>query len=194
MRQLDRPKLPDARFHLGMIGVGEQRKRFDLALDVLAAVRRDGSAVPPAGQDQDALGVPVDLGPTARVRSTPAPSWPAIQNDPLLRGRVVFDAFGPDVATWLRRVGFLLSTSDDESFHLAPAEGMASRAVPVVRSWPGADTTFDPMWVHDDPAAMAASILATVEHDALAGGRCRGRDRRSMPATRSIGSRRGGPT
>ena len=83
-----------------------------------------------------------------------------VQRAPLLRGAVVFDDAGPDVAAWLRRVGFMLSTSDDESFHVAPAEGMASRAVPVVRHWPGAETIYDRRWIHRDPADMAAAIAA----------------------------------
>jgi glycosyltransferase involved in cell wall biosynthesis len=60
----------------------------------------------------------------------------------------------------LRRVGFMLSTSDDESFHVAPAEGMASRAVPVLRHWPGAETIYDTRWIHRGPAEMAAAIAA----------------------------------
>jgi len=63
------------------------------------------------------------------------------------------------VAEWLQKIGFLLSTSDDESFHLSPAEGMASRAVPVIRPWPGADEIYDPRWVVSGEAAMAARII-----------------------------------
>ena len=70
-----------------------------------------------------------------------------VQRSPLLRDAVVFDDAGPDVAAWLRRIGFVLSTSDDESFHVAPAEGMASGAVPVIRHWPGAETIYDPRWI-----------------------------------------------
>jgi Glycosyl transferases group 1 len=62
------------------------------------------------------------------------------------------------VPSWLRRIGFVLSTSDDESFHMAPAEGMASRAVPVIRHWPGAETIYDARWIKEDPAEMAASV------------------------------------
>jgi glycosyltransferase involved in cell wall biosynthesis len=72
----------------------------------------------------------------------------------------VFDDAGPDVPAWLRRIGFMLSTSDDESFHMAPAEGMASRAVPVIRHWPGAETIYDTRWIKETPAEMAASIAA----------------------------------
>jgi glycosyltransferase involved in cell wall biosynthesis len=157
--QLDRPKLDGARFHLGIIGVVPSRKRIDLALDVLAELRRDDdryllfvkSAMPWehwwVWQHQDER----DHFNDALRRA---------QREELLRGAVVFDDAGPDVAAWLRRVGFVLSTSDDESFHVAPAEGMASRAVPVVRHWPGAETIYDMRWVHRGPAEMAAAVAA----------------------------------
>ncbi|MDL4776059.1 glycosyltransferase [Actinomadura xylanilytica] len=163
--QLDRPKLAGARHHLGMIGIAPSRKRLDLALDVLEELRRD------------------DPRFTLFVKSKlPWEYWWIWQRDderehyervfrrirrsPLLSGGVVFDSYGRDVASWLRRIGFVLSTSDDESFHLAPAEGMAAGAVPALLGWPGADTIYDPRWIHPDPAAMAASIASTV-----AGGR-----------------------
>jgi glycosyltransferase involved in cell wall biosynthesis len=157
--QLDRPKLDGARFHLGMVGVVPSRKRIDLALDVLAELRRDDdryllfvkSAMPwehwwvwQHQAERDHF--------NAALRRA--------QRSELLRGAVVFDDAGPDVAAWLRRVGYVLSTSDDESFHVAPAEGMASRAVPVVRHWPGAETIYDTRWIHRGPAEMAAAIAS----------------------------------
>ncbi len=72
------------------------------------------------------------------------------------------------MATWLRRVGFMLSTSDDESFHLAPAECAASGGVPALLPWPGSDTIYDPHWIHDDPVAMAEAIHATVSEGRFA--------------------------
>ena len=155
--QLDRPKLDGARFHLGMIGIVPSRKRLDLALDVLEELRRD---------DERYLlfiksGMPwehwwVWQHPEEREHYTSA--LRRVQRSRLLRGAVVFDDAGPDVAAWLRRVGFVLSTSDDESFHVAPAEGMASRAVPVLRHWPGAETIYDGRWIHRDPVGMATAI------------------------------------
>ena len=82
-----------------------------------------------------------------------------LDEDPLLADAVTFDPPGPDVADWLQKIGWLLSTSDDESFHLSPAEGMASGAVPVVRPWPGADEVYDPEWVVDGAKAMAERIV-----------------------------------
>jgi glycosyltransferase involved in cell wall biosynthesis len=157
--QLDRPKLDGARFHLGLIGIVPSRKRMDLALDVLEELRRD--------DDRYLLfiksGMPWEhwwVWQNPAEREHYARALRRVQRSALLRGAVVFDDAGPDVPAWLRRVGFVLSTSDDESFHVAPAEGMASRAVPVLRPWPGAETIYDTRWIHRDPAEMAAAIVA----------------------------------
>jgi glycosyltransferase involved in cell wall biosynthesis len=157
--QLDRPKLDGARFHLGLVGMVPSRKRLDLALDMLEELRRD--------DDRYLLFVKSAMpwehwwvwqNPAERQHY--ADALRRVQRSPSLRGAVVFDDAGPDVAAWLRRVGFVLSTSDDESFHVAPAEGMASRAVPVLRHWPGAETIYDTRWIHRGPAEMAAAVLA----------------------------------
>ncbi|MCZ0205609.1 glycosyltransferase family 4 protein, partial [Streptomyces sp. UMAF16] len=155
--QLDRPKAPGARFRLGMIGIAPSRKRLDLGLDVLELLRAE------------------DRRWRLSVKSKPPweywwiwnkPEERAhyeailrrVQTSPLLEGAVVFDDFGADVPPWLRRVGHVLSTSDDESFHLAPAEGMASGAVPALLPWPGADEIYDRRWIHAGPRAMAEAI------------------------------------
>jgi glycosyltransferase involved in cell wall biosynthesis len=173
--QFDRPKLPGAGHHLGLVGMVPSRKRLDLALDVLEELRRD--------DDRYLLfvksGMPWDYRWVWRKQEERAHYTGAlrrIQRSPLLRDAVVFDEPGPDVAAWLRRVGFVLSTSDDESFHVAPAEGMASRAVPVVRHWPGAETVYGQEWLHRTPADMAGAI-AGLQADggwAEAGERARG--------------------
>jgi glycosyltransferase involved in cell wall biosynthesis len=162
--QLDRPKLDGARFHLGLVGMVPSRKRLDLALDVLEELRRE--------DDRYLLfvksGMPWEhwwVWQNPAERAHYADALRRVQRSPLLRGAVVFDDAGPDVPAWLRRVGFVLSTSDDESFHVAPAEGMASRAVPVLRHWPGAETIYDMRWIHRGPAEMAAAVLALASED-----------------------------
>ncbi|MGH3252535.1 MAG: glycosyltransferase family 1 protein [Trebonia sp.] len=162
--QLDRPKLDGARFNLGMISVGEYRKRFDLGLDVLEELRRDDDRY----QLFVKSGMPWEhwwVWQHPEQRSHFSEAFRRVQRSPLLRDAVVFDDAGPDVAAWLRRIGFVLSTSDDESFHVSPAEGMASRAVPVIRHWPGAETIYDTRWIREDPAEMAASIAALSSAD-----------------------------
>ena len=156
--QLDRPKLTGAQFHLGMIGVTPARKRMDLGLDVLAQLRKQDKRFHLFVKSKPAWDYWwVWKQPEERVHVDDL--MRRIRTDRNLQNAVVFDGFGPDVAPWLRGVGWVLSTSDDESFHLSPAEGMASGAVPAVLPWPGAETVYRPEWIHDDAAAIAEAIL-----------------------------------
>ena len=167
--QLDRAKLDGAQYHLGFVVIVPSRKRLDLALDVLEELRRD--------DDRYLLYVKSKMpwehwwvwqNPAEREHYSAA--LRRVQRSPLLRDAVVFDDAGPDVAAWLRRVGFVLSTSDDESFHVAPAEGMASGAVPVIRHWPGAETIYDQQWIYETPAEMASFIASLAAPDAWRAG------------------------
>ena len=157
----DRAKTAGARFHLGMTGAVPKRKRLDRALDLLAGLRgRDArfclfvkGEMPwhrPAWNRRDERAYFRDV--LRRVR-----------RDPLLRGAVVFEPWGPDVANWLRKIGTVLSTSDVESFHLAVAEGMMSRAAAVVLPWPGADAVYGEPWVVRDVVDGVGRILAQTD-------------------------------
>ncbi|MCI6411315.1 glycosyltransferase, partial [Schaalia hyovaginalis] len=75
------------------------------------------------------------------------------------------DYFSPDVANWLRGIGWVLSPSTEESFHLAPAEGMASGAVPVIWDRPGAAGTFGQEWIVEDSADRIAEFIGGVARD-----------------------------
>lgn len=159
--QFDRDKLTGAEHHLGMIGIAPSRKRLDLALDVLEELRRDDPRFTLFVKSK----LPWEywwIWQKDEERAHYENVFRRVRRSRLLSGGVVFDTYGRDVASWLRRVGFVLSTSDDESFHLAPAEGMASGAVPALLPWPGAETIYDTRWIHETPSAMAASIAATV--------------------------------
>jgi glycosyltransferase involved in cell wall biosynthesis len=164
--QFDRPKLDGARFNLGMISMVDMRKRVDLALDVLEELRRDDDRY----QLYVKSGMPWELWwvwKHAEQQRHYFDAFRRIQRSPLLRDAVVFDDGGPGVPVWLRRIGFVLSTSDDESFHMAPAEGMASRAVPVIRHWAGAETIYDTRWIRENPAEMAQAIASLSSSDSV---------------------------
>lgn len=161
VEQFDRPKLAGAEFTLGMIGISPHRKRPDLGVEILARLRRRDRRFRLAVKSK----LPWDywwIWRKPEERAEAERLFHRLHDDPLVAGAVTFDGFGGDVAAWLRRVGWVLSTSDDESFHLAPAEGMASGAVPALLPWPGADTIYDTRWIHADPAAVADTIHATV--------------------------------
>ncbi|MBZ4018767.1 hypothetical protein CCS38_24105 [Streptomyces purpurogeneiscleroticus] len=158
--QLDRTKLPGAEYRIGMLGAVPASKRLDLALEVLAELRRHDPRFTLFVKSR----LPWDVGHIWQ-RAEEVDHYRKVfhrLDDPLLRRSVVFDPFGRDVASWLRGIGFVLSTSDHESFHLAPAEGMASGAIPAFLGWPGAERLYGPRWIHDDPVTMAASIARVV--------------------------------
>ncbi|WP_285761271.1 glycosyltransferase [Nocardiopsis ansamitocini] len=161
VEQLARPKLPGAEYTLGMIGIAPSRKRLDRGLDVLAELRKRDPRYTLAIKTKQ----PWDywwIWNRPEERDYYERAYRRIQRSEALSEGVVFDPFGPDVAVWLRRVGFMLSTSDDESFHLAPAECAASGGVPVVLGWPGADTIYSRRWVHESTEAMADAVHAIV--------------------------------
>jgi glycosyltransferase involved in cell wall biosynthesis len=154
---LRRRKRAGARFRLGMVGIVPHRKRFDLGLEVLRKLRTIDSRFTLSVKSK----MPWDYNwvwREADERRHAQETFERLASDPDLASAVTFDGFGPDVGAWLRGIGFMLSTSDDESFHLAPAEAMASGAVPVIRDWPGADTIYDPYWIHGSVDEMVRTI------------------------------------
>lgn len=135
--KLDRPKIEGAEFNIGLVGIVPEMKRLDKALDILEEVRKK------------------DKRYTLYIKGKKPEDYPWMKNRPeemayyeeqyarinkskLLKGAVIFDGFGPDMAEWYRKVGYVLSTSDYESFHLSVADCAASGGVPIVLDWPGA--------------------------------------------------------
>lgn len=142
LREADLPKAPGARTTLGMVGWGRRVKDPLWALDLLA---------------RDPAWRLVLIGPDLPGRSASAKAYldevHRRLQDPALRDRVEVVGQTDDVATHLRKVGVILSTSRRESWHLGLVEGAASGAVPVVRNWPifapvgGARSLFPQEWV-----------------------------------------------
>jgi glycosyltransferase involved in cell wall biosynthesis len=161
--QLRRSKLEGYRFNLGMLGASSSRKRLDLAFDLIEQLNRHDDRFRlhvKTAQPQEEKWV----WDNEAQRSYFDRVLARVETDPL-RSLVTFDGFGPDVANWLRKIGFILSLSDDESFHLAPAEGMVSGSVPIIRNWPGADSVYSSSWVLGNLDEMVERILETVAND-----------------------------
>jgi glycosyltransferase involved in cell wall biosynthesis len=143
--ELDRPKTVDAAFTLGLLGSAPLLKAPHIALQIVQQLRA------------------VDSRYSLRIKGK-HPSeyeWLWRRDEerryyehfyeqialPENEGAVVFDEHGDDVAEWFTGIGFILSTSDYEGSHQAVAEGMAARAVPIVRDWSGAAELYPPRYV-----------------------------------------------
>jgi glycosyltransferase involved in cell wall biosynthesis len=134
--QLDRPKHDGADKAIGLLGAVPWRKRPDRALSIL-----------------DELGPPWRLRIKSVHPSSERWAWDddgyrlryeRVLDEIAVRGDIDWEDASPLVAQWFRHVGTILSVSDDESFHLAPAEGMASGTLPVIWDWPGAADIYQP--------------------------------------------------
>ncbi len=163
---LHRDKIDGAQFHLGIMGVVPMIKRLDRAVDLLEDLL--------AHDDRFVLHV--------RGRAPWDYPWEwkdAVQRDayeqvvrrldsPQLRDHVALEPFAPDVGNWFRRIGWILSPSDRETFHLAGVEGMASGAVPVIWDRAGASEIFGDSWIVRSREEAADAVLAAVRTGAWA--------------------------
>jgi glycosyltransferase involved in cell wall biosynthesis len=160
---LDRRKLPGAAFTLGMLGILPKLKRLDLAFDVLELLRSKDNRFRLVVKGL----MPWELDWLWRrehERRWYERVFERLERSPLLQEAVSFEPRGADVAAWLRTVGFILSMSDIESFHVSVAEGMAARSVPVILNWEGAEEIYDRRWIHSSTKDATSAIESTIEH------------------------------
>lgn len=161
----DRPKLPGAHRTLGMIGIMPARKRLDLALDLLERLLEDD----PSWRLRIAGALPWETRwawQRLEERSWFTRQLDRIRTSRRLSGAVGFEGPVANVPGWLAGIGAVLSVSDYESFHLALAEGLASRTVPVVLEREGVDEIFPGVPRHPDVDAAAAWLTALTPADA----------------------------
>lgn len=161
---LARPKLAGHQYRVGFVGMVPFLKRPDRALDVVEEL------------------IQHDRRFTLHIRGRFPWEYPHVWKKeleqeaylslfarlaakPLLQEHVVFERFGSDMGSWLRKIGWVLSPSDRESFHLAPAEAMASGAVPLIWHREGAEDIFSPDNVIQNSQEAAAKIISLVDSE-----------------------------
>lgn len=138
---LDRPKLEGAGHRLGLAGFVPMLKRPDRALDLLEGLLEQD----PRWRLHFRGRMPWDYQwewDKPLQRSAYETFFHRIATSARLTDCVVFEGFGADMGSWFRSIGWMLSPSTRETFHLAPVEGMASGAIPVVWQHEGAEEVF----------------------------------------------------
>jgi glycosyltransferase involved in cell wall biosynthesis len=156
-----RPKTPDARFTLGLIGVHAIAKDPRWAFQVLRELRHrdERYRLVLIGKEIDGS----ENATAAAYHRLYARDVAALEAQGAVRRIGQID----DVPGALTEIGVILSTSVRESFHLGLVEGAASGAVPVVRDWPffagrkaSARSIFPDHWIVRTPEEAAARVLA----------------------------------
>lgn len=153
-------KTEDAAFTLGFVGSVPQRKRLDLAIDLVERLHE------------------TDQRFRLRVKGKRPEeySWMGSRPEELRWYRDVyeridqmnsrdgievvgFDGHGDNMSEWYRGIGIVVSTSDFESFHLTLADGACSGADAVSLAWPGADRIYPESILFPDTESMVAGVL-----------------------------------
>ncbi|TCM68379.1 glycosyltransferase involved in cell wall biosynthesis [Acinetobacter calcoaceticus] len=154
----DRPKVMNYQFNLGLLGMVPTLKGFDRALDILEQLRAHDPRYTLYIKSKHPWEIPF-VWVKQEEKEFYIAQYKRIEESELLRNGVVFDEYGADVASWLRKIGWMLSTSTIEGCHTAIAEGMAAGAKPLIFNWPGAETVYKNSEVFEDTNAATSYVI-----------------------------------
>lgn len=153
-------KEQDSYYNLAVIGGLPKRKRIDLAVDVVEQLLK----VDPKFKLHIIGSKPEDtewLWKIEQERKFYEDLYNRINDSEHLKKSVIFTGW-QDSPEYLRNIGFVLSVSDydrPESFHLAPAEGMASGAIGLLLQWPGVEYIYPSNFIVGSIEEMIDKIL-----------------------------------
>ena len=153
-------KISTAAKTLGIIGIVPQRKRFDRALDVLEILKSHDDEWRLIVKGKQPHDIPFMHGPSRREEL----QWYDRQYDRLapssdLKKSVIFEGYTTTIASWYRKIGYILSPSEFESFHFSIADGVSSGSYPVIWPWEGATDIYPKTWTIKDSKEAAKKIL-----------------------------------
>lgn len=156
---LDRPKHPAARFRIGLAGYVPMIKRPDRAVDLLEGLLDHDERYQLVLRGREPWHYPWEWAKPAQ-RGAYETFFERIGGGGRLSRHITFEPFSPDMGSWFRGIGWMVSPSIRETFHLAPVEGMASGAVPVVWQRDGAAEIFGDDLVNADTDAAVEFVLS----------------------------------
>ncbi len=158
-KKYHKAKFAGSEFNLGMIGIVPLRKRMDLAVDVLEELLQQDQRYKLHIKGANPASYPWLMGRAAEKKYY-LELYSRINNSPY-RNRIIFDPPGDDVANWFQKIGYILSPSDYESFHMSIAEGLCSGTLPMVWDWEGATDIYKYLLPISD-TKMAAQTIETL--------------------------------
>lgn len=148
-----------AQYTLGMIGIVPRSKRLDRALDLLEALTDVDNRYCLRIKSKHPLEYRWILSREEELKYY-RNILARINSNRKLRHSVIFDPSGDDVNDWLAMVGFVLSPSDFESFHMAIGEGILTGAKPIIWDWDGAAAVWGSQWVVRDVGEAMQRVLS----------------------------------
>lgn len=157
---LDRTKFKEARFHIGLIGIVPILKRPDRAISLLTKLLTSDSRYVLHIKGH----VPWDYAwewKKAAHQDSYRAFYASIANNPDIFSRIVFEPFSPDIGNWMQKIGWMLSPSYRETFHLSAIEGAASGAIPLAWNREGSEEIIGADYNFADTDSVAEFIIST---------------------------------
>ena len=157
---LDRTKFSEARFHIGLIGIVPILKRPDRAISLLTKLLSSDSRYVLHIKGH----VPWDYAwewKKAAHQDSYRAFYASIANNPDIFSRIIFEPFSPDIGNWMQKIGWMLSPSYRETFHLSAIEGAASGAIPLAWNREGSEEIIGADYNFADTDSVAEFIIST---------------------------------
>jgi len=151
VQSMNKPKEDDYQFNLAIIGFCPVLKRLDLAIEVFEKLWLSDDRYKLFIKGKMPMEYPWLWGQNEE-REYYEEIFNKIETSPW-KNSVIFEDFG-SIDVFLKKIGFVLSMSDFETFHLAPGEGMASGALPVIRNWGGSDLIYPSEYIFETTDEM----------------------------------------
>ena len=149
---------------IGIIGIVPQRKRLDIALDLLEKLREEDDEWELIIKGRVPKDYPWMFGPSRRKEMDfYDEQYRRMENNERLRGAVKFEGYTLTISEFYTKIGYVLSPSDFESFHYSIADGVSSGSFPVIWPWEGADDLYPEEWVVQDTKDAVKKMVAYAE-------------------------------
>lgn len=161
VNRFDKEKLKGSNFNIGMIGIVPKLKRLDRAIEIFGKLYEKDNRYHLYIKGMH----PKEYGwvwNDREQREYYEKVFNKIENSHFVNN-VHFEGWG-DVAEWLQKIGYVLSVSDYESFHMAPIEGMASGSIPLVYQREGVNTIFPKEVIYKDFDDIVDFIIESNEN------------------------------
>ena len=149
-------KTPDAEFHIGMIGIIPERKGFHRALEILRVIRNEDNRFCLYIMGQSPRDVSWIINNPAEMEYFNKCDRYIEENN--LGDAVVYKGFIEREKLY-QDVRYVLSLSDDESFHLTPAEGAIAGCMGLFLKWPGVEYIYPQEIIFDTINEIASRII-----------------------------------
>ena len=164
--RLSQEKLRAANKTIGIIGIVPQRKRLDRALNLIKGLAEKDPSWKLIIKGKDPRNIEFMKAPNrSKEMEYYSSQFKRIDNEPLLKSSVSWDEYSVSLSSWYRKIGFVISPSDFESFHYSIADGVASGAVPIIWPWDGAKEIYTEDWVIENTGEALSKILSTTFGD-----------------------------